>query len=679
MTNYRREFFRYLEAGIVGLFFVQAMRFLYGTLYAHLGSVDQLSKTVNPEAIAGTPGLISRADVQIELVITIIALLAPLLAVILARWRLGTLIAALAAAGRVYMTFSGHSLLGVAGAAVTIGSAGLYMAVIARRRPHTLPILFVLGFAVDQLIRLYGFSMDVTWDGSFLAIQAVISLALFIVSLVNVAFDSAEARQPDYHPPARTQIGGWGALALGGLLYVEFALLGLPNTLAHHAGLDPLQVAPWLAGATLLPLVPAVRDLARRFLGMFDGQWRGWVWFLLTGLLIVIGFRFSGPISAFVLIVAQVLIGLSWWWIIQPTETRGNFSGPGVSVGLVLFLALTGADYFTYDYAFVRGLPEPFGGALRALRGLGLAVALISVLFTNLPVILARKRLPWRGGRFIESAMGLLVVVIAGALAYALARPTVVNASANTERVRIATLNLHGGYSLYFNSDLPAVANEIRKSGADVVLLQEVEAGRLVSYGVDQAQWLGRALDMQVEYFPTNEALQGLAILTRVPIEQRQGVLLTSIGKQTGVQYVRLRAPDGAVLDVYNTQLGLLLKDSTRAPDQQEQDQIQQVSELFGLINQNDPTLTTRTLIGGTFNNVPSSDLYQRMAQYFSDPFAGFASEKAVTWRLVNNVTSRVDYLWLRRINSLQAGVVEMTASTHNMPVLEIGLLSTAG
>ncbi len=677
MTNYRRELFRYLEAGIIGLFFVQGMRFLYGTLYAHLGSIDQLSKTASP--ISGTPGLISRADVQTELLITLVALLLPLLAVLLGRWQFGTLVAAVVAAGRVYMTFSGHSLLGVSGAAITVGGAALYMAIIARRRPHTLPILFILGFAADQLIRLYGFSADLTWDGSFLPIQAVISLALFVIAVINVLFDQAEARQPDYQAPPRTGISSWGALAMGGLLYLEFALLGLPNTVARRAGLDPLLVAPWLIAATLLPIIPGVRDLARRFLGMFDGQWRGWVWFLLTGLLIVIGFRFSGPISAFVLIAAQVLVGLSWWWIIQPTETRGNFSGPGVAIGLALFLAITGADYFTYDYAFVRGLQEPFGSALRALRGLGLAVALISVLLVNLPPILARKRLPWRGGRFIESVMGLLVVVLAGVLAYTFARPTILIPPTNTDRLRIATLNLHGGYSLYFNYDLISIANEIKKSGADVILLQEVEAGRLVSYGVDQAQWLGRVLDMQIEYFPTNEALQGLAILTRVSIEQRQGVLLTSLGKQTGVQYVRLRAPDQAVLDVYNTQLGLLLKDSSRAPDQQEQDQIQQMNEIFGLINQNDPTLTTRTLIGGTFNNVPTSDLYQRMAQYFSDPFAGFAAEKAITWRLINNVNSRVDYLWLRRINSLQAGVVEMGASTHNMAVLEIGLLSTGG
>ncbi len=679
MSNYRREFFRYVEAGIVGLFFVQAIRFLYSTLYAHLGSLDQVTKTVNRAGLSGLAGVVSRADVQLELIFAVIALLLPLLAVILGRWRFGTLVAALVAAGRVYMTANGHTLIGVFGAALATGGAALYWAIIAQRRPQIFPAMMILGFAGDQLIRLYGFSIDPTWDSAFLPVQAIISLALFIIALINVALDAAERRRAEYQTPPRTQITGWGALALGGLLYLEFTLLGLPNTLAHRAGIDALNVAPWLVGATLLPLIPEVRDIARRFLGMFDGQWRGWVYFLLTGLLFVIGFRLNGVVSAAALIITQALISLAWWWIVQQTDRGGSFSGAAVAIGIALFLALTGAEYFTYDYAFVYNVPEPFGTALRALRGLGLGIVLLAGLFTHLPVILARKRLAWRGGRFVESALALLIVLMAVALAVTFTPPLVVTPTASADRLRIATLNLHGGYSLYFDSNLPDIAVQITKSGADVVLLQEVETGRLVSGSVDQAAWLGRALHMQVIFFPTNEALQGLAILTRLPVQTQQNVLLTSIGKQTGVQYVRLTAPDRAVLDIYNTELGYLLRDSTNSTQAQEQDQLTQLSQIFGLISQNDPTLTTRTLIGGTFNNTPSSDLYQRMFQAFADPFGGLASEKAITWRLVNNITSRVDYVWLRRITATSVGVVDMAATTHNMAVVEIGLLPTPG
>lgn len=689
MTHYRRELFRSLEAGLIGLFFVQAMRFLYSALYAHLGSLDQVTKTLNRDVLSGVAGVVARADVQLELGFTVIGLLLPLLAVLFGRSRFGTLAGVLVAAGRVYITANGHSMIGVIGAALAVGGAALYIAILAQRRAHMLPIVFIFGFAGDQLIRLYGYSIDVTWGADFLLIQVIASVALFVILLINIALDIAEQRArdrqsnesnaPPLPPIPRTQISGWGALALGGLLYLEFTLLGLSNTLAHRAGVDSSVIAPWLVGVTLLPLVPEVREVARRFLGMFDGQWRGWVWFLLIGLLVVIGFRVSGTAAAFTLLAAQLLITLSWWWITQPTEGRGGFSGPGVSIGLALFLALTGLEYFTYDYAFVRNVPEPFGTALRSLRGLGLVVVLLSVLFVNLPVILARKRLAWRGGRFLESAAIFVFVILIGALAASLTTPLIITPPVRADRLRIVTLNLHGGYSLYFDSNLADLALQISNNGADVVLLQEVEAGRLVSSGIDQAAWLGRQLHMQVVFFPTNESLQGLAILSRLPIEAQQGVFLTSIGKQTGVQYVRLRAQDRAVLDVYNTELGYLIKDSTQSVDVQEKDQLAQRDQIFGLINQNDPTLTTRTVIGGSFNNTPGSDLYQSMAQSFLDPFVGLAEEKAITWRLVNNVTSRVDYLWLRRVTPLQVGVAPLTSSTHNMAVLEIGLLPTPG
>jgi endonuclease/exonuclease/phosphatase family metal-dependent hydrolase len=306
-------------------------------------------------------------------------------------------------------------------------------------------------------------------------------------------------------------------------------------------------------------------------------------------------------------------------------------------------------------------------------------VVLFATLQCGLPAILARKRLPWRGGRLIETLAALALVVGAGVLAASLAHPIVASQPATTDQLRIATLNLHGGYSLYFNSDLNEIEQKIRASGVDVVLLQEVEAGRLVSFGVDQPAWLARQLNMQVEYFPTNEGLQGLAVLTRLPVQQAQGLLLTSQGKQMGVQFLRLMAPDRAELHVYNTQLGFLLKDSGQSVQAQEQDQTQQIQEIFGFINQNDPALTSRTVVGGTFNNVPFSDIYQYMAQSYIDPFAGLQAEKAVTWNLVNGVTSRVDYLWLRNITSRFVGVVPVPQSTHNMAVVEIGLLQSTG
>jgi endonuclease/exonuclease/phosphatase family metal-dependent hydrolase len=683
MDHYRRDIFRIAEAALVGLFFVQTIRFLYGTLYAHIGSANLVSLTADLDSIAGMPGVIDPATVQTELVIAGVALFVPLLSVVFRRLWFGPALAAIVvAAGRVFMTANGTTVLGVIGAVVAASAAALYVATIAIQRPGFVPVCFVLGFSGDQLIRLYGSTVDVTWGADFLPVQTVVSLALFAIAALAAIFERMAATTEEGATQAAQhgEISGWCAFAMGGLLYLEFAVLGLPNTVAHRAGVDYISVAPWLTVATLLPLVAPVRDLARRFLGMFDGQYRGWVWFLMIGLLLIIGFRFTGPLSAVALIAAQLLISLSWWWIIQPSDGRRNFTGPGVVFAMLLFLALTGADFLTYEYAFVRGVIEPFGSMLRAFRGLGWAVTLFATLLIGLPAILARKRLPWRGGRLTETLVALALVVMAGVFSGSLAQPVVANAPGTTEQLRIATLNLHGGYSLYFGSDLEEIKQQILAYGVDVLLLQEVEAGRLVSYGVDQPAWLARQLNMQVDYFPTNEGMQGLAILTRLPIEARQGLMLSSHGKQTGVQFVRLRAPDRAELHVYNTELGYLLKESDLSTEAQEQDQVQQIQEIFGFINQNDPSLTSRTVVGGTFNNTPGSDIYQYMAQSsFTDPLAGRQAEKAVTLKLVNGRTERVDYLWLRHITSRSADVASIPQSTHNMPVVEIGLLQTTG
>jgi endonuclease/exonuclease/phosphatase family metal-dependent hydrolase len=681
MARYRRDIFRLIEASLIGLFFVQAVRFLYATLYAHVGSATLVRVTTNLDSISGMPGVVNPADVQTELTLAAIVLFLPLLSPIFSRFSFGpAILAIIAAAGRVFITANGGTTLGVIGAMMTAGAGALYLATITVRRSGFVPIALVMGFAGDQLIRLYGSTVDITLDAQFLNAQTVLSLALFVIAILTAAFERIGFSADDKDQDQRGEISGWSAFALGGLLYLEFAIFGLPNTVAHRAGVDYITVGPWLIVATLLPLVPEMRDLARRFLGMFDGQYRGWVWFLLGALLTVIGFRFTGTLAAVMLIAAQLMVCLSFWWIVQPTDGRRNFTGPGVSFALILFLLLTGADFFTYEYAFVRGIQEPIASMLRAFRGLGLVVVIFALLMAGLPSILARKRLPWRGGRVAESLLTLAFVVMVGVLAASLARPIVAEPPISNDRLRIATLNLHGGYSLYFSMDLPEIRRQLQQYGADIVLLQEVETGRLISYGVDQPAWLARQLNMQVEYYPTNEGIQGLAILTRLPVEESRGWLLHSQGKQTGVQFTRLRAPDRAELQVYNTELGFLFRDNEQSIEAQQQDQARQIQQIFELISQNDPPVSKRLIVGGTFNTVPDTDVYQYMIQNgFIDPAAGLPFEKKQTLKLVNGATAQVDYLFLRHITSHGVSVGQIQQSTHNIVVVEIGLQPATG
>ena len=78
-------------------------------------------------------------------------------------------------------------------------------------------------------------------------------------------------------------------------------------------------------------------------------------------------------------------------------------------------------------------------------------------------------------------------------------------------------------------------------NGVDVLMLQEVETGRLASYGVDQVLWLARRLNMEAAFFPQNEVLQGIAVLSRVPIEEVWGVELPSESNQAAMMKMAVK------------------------------------------------------------------------------------------------------------------------------------------
>src|SRR5690606_17682316 len=199
---------------------------------------------------------------------------------------------------------------------------------------------------------------------------------------------------------------------------------------------------------------------------------------------------------------------------------------------------------------------------LRGFRGIGLGVILLSILLASLPMIQATRRIPWRGGKLLQSALSLIFIVLVTALASFASRPPLVSGVTNVQTMRIGTYNIHSGYSEFYGLTLPRIANDIASSGVEVVMLQEVEVGRLTSYGVDQSLWLARRLGMDERFYATNEGIFGLAVLSKVPIAFSDGVLIPSIDIQTGLQRVQIQPNTNinSVITLYNTELGFLLQ-----------------------------------------------------------------------------------------------------------------------
>lgn len=697
-----------IEAALIGLFFISATRFLIGMIYSRAGGASTLLGLDPATLPTGTPGIIDSGVLTNEISFLVYMLALPLIALILGRIRWLAFVAViLVAVGRALMIFD-TGITPLTAAAMTFGGGLLYLAMLVRERAQTLPYMFILGIGLDQLIRAAGNTLDPTWSANSIVlnlsniggtpeaplnliinwgqIQIFLSGLVILLSFLTVlGLERQRRRRADESSvtPDYGLMPFWGGVGLGGLLFLELALLGTPNAVAGRADIDYTNFAPFITLATLLPLIPWVRRQATAFIGLFDRGARGWSWMLLVALLIVLGTRFQGIVAGVALVVAQFTASMIWWWLVRPrAEKERQFTALWLVIGVVIFVLLAAADNFTYEYAYVQNMaPElaflnpiipPF---LRGFRGLGLGVLLLSVFFAALPMIQTQRRIPWASGTRAGSIFGLLAAAglsIGVALAV---RPPLVLGVRDVESIRIGTYNIHGGFNEFYAYDLESIARTIQQSGANVVLLQQVEGGRMTSFGVDQALWLARRLGMDRRFFPTNEGLQGLAILSNVEIVYDDGILLPSGGNQAGLQRVQIR-PDQGIITLYNTRLEFLLEASDgRTVEEQEQDQQRQLNEIFTILSNGYPDGNLgRMVIGGTFNNIPTSPLADQMrAAGFIDPLAGLPIELSATLWRTGYPHVQLDYLWVwrRSLLSLGAQTINTSASDHRMAVIE--------
>lgn len=700
----RRDLLRSAEASIIGLFLIQSIRFLYGTLYAHVSSADLVRRVADGTALANQPGYVSLSTVERELIAVGFALLAPLLALFLARtqWSLPLAVALCVVGRSMALQVPDSATLA---AALVVGAALLYMVLVIVYRPNQFPVMLLVGITLDQLIRASGDTFDPTWDASrqfdllgrqiqadnfFLGVTVATLLLAGYTILVELEVSRLTSEREQERQGMLT---GWGSLALGSFLFMELTLLGLANVVARWAGAEYSDTVPWLLTVTLLPLIPAVRDQARVFLSAFDGIWRGWLWALLLGLLVILGNRFEGgAIALTVMIVAQFVAALTPWWMIRLRDPENILPNPTPVLILMAFLVfglLSAGDYFTYDYAFVRDIQEPFafvGDILRAFRGLGLFLFLLASLLVCMPMILERRVIPWRSGRAIETYFSGVLVIAVALSSIEMAAPPVIVGPQNINCLRIASLNLHSGYTLLFDQNLERVTEALTDRqardgsvldlGVDILLLQEVDAGRLSSFGVDQAEWLARRLAMESTFFSQNEALQGLAVLSRVPIVSASGEKLTSNGPQAGILHVQF-AIDEQPFHVYNVWLGFQATDENgQLLPPELQDQTEQNRQLEQVIIRNhSPDFNERIVMGGTFNYDRGTPLYNFWANdtTFIDPFRDLAIERAKTVFLVDGTSARFDYLWL--MNLVPGGVVidlDYVVSDHRLSMVQV-------
>ena len=632
-----------IELTAVLLFFLQCLRGLFSTVFGAMYDAVFLHQGVFMAAVAVALLVLS-------------CLLPSILPAKLLRSPLAQLITAVAVyTGRIFL-MPGEPRITMFACLFSFACAGLYIGTFRDTPGFPFVRTVVVAIVVDMVLRTAGDTYDITLRQSWFPFQILLSAGLAVTSLFVY-----QARDRGASAQVNRALRSLNGLSFGAFLFVQVSLLAMPGAVARWSDVDYSYVVPTILLCTLLPLIvwdTRSTTLSRRGASL----WIQFCFLITAAGGVTLGYLTRGVLALIGLSLGQMALSLAFLLTYGPrrVEKSPRHSGRPISLGLAVLVALNLAWAFTFAYPYI---------GLRFFRHLGLPIFLSATLMAVWPRV--GSRVQFEGVKRPRSSLsiahvGIAFAVLAGGTILALPlRPARVP---ENRSIFLATYNIHYGYNGRWQHTLPEIAKTIEQSNVDVVFLQEVDACRITSYGVDTALWLARRLGMNVAFQPTMQKLTGIATLSRFPISRSEGRLLPSHDEPAAILLAKLRTGRG-VLSTYSIWLGLTPAERKR-----------QLKAALGFIGRGP------AILGGDMNvsvNDPQSEgdwresqEYRELMHYgFRDPFVEGNFFPAPTEPALNP-TKRLDYVWLRNVKArvVDARVLPSRASDHRMVVVELAL-----
>ena len=511
----------------------------------------------------------------------------------------------------------------------------------------------LLGLILDTALHGAFATYDISWQPGLPLVLLVLFLVLIQwILLAGVALarevDSARTLGSTTHGVPVLKLLTW--LAVGPFLFLELLIFQNIAQLTVLTGWPLPWAFGWTLLAQLLGLAAAAWLVSRRHqtvwpLALFSG----------VGLVVilVLPHQQGAVITALLFLLGQVLLSLLivlvFIGIGVNTQKIGSSSiilANGLGMILLLLFILGYYAVYNISLPYSNTIIEPIAASIVAICALGASTSL-------------RRRTMATHGVWLAPALALLLLIppLVGAITWR--APTAVPGEGFP--VRVMTYNLHNGFDTEANLDMEGIAQVIEDNHPDIVALQEVSRGWVISGRLDMLTWLSQRLGLPYVFGPTADPYWGNAILSRYPIVEYTFYELPphNLFIRRGFIVALIDLGHGDHLQVIATHFHHLEEDSDIRQLQSEA-----VIDFWDSAE--------RTVLMGDLNAQPDDPETEMLRQAgLVDAMAGI-EPPAYTYPSVNP-DRRIDYIWISsdlRINN--AWVPVSNASDHLPVVAEI-------
>lgn len=503
---------------------------------------------------------------------------------------------------------------------------------------------FLTGLVLDTAIHGAFGTYDIAWQSTILPFSLVIILVLlqwrFIFTFKPIQHKSTES-------------GGftWPWLAVGPFLFFEMVVLQNIARYTVSTGWNAPYVFGWILLSQIAGLFAAVlvvNKLRTNRLLISVG----------CGIVLIAGSVFPYPdqpwIAALSVFIQQVSASLLITLIIAGTINKKNSSGKSsVSIpngaAFLLFGVLSLAYYTVYQ------INLPYENTV-----LEMVAAVIISICAIVPNLKSTNSIPSFSISWTTPVVALVLLILP--ITGIMTRQEAQTATGDGYPIKLMTYNLHNGFNPGGDLDMEALAKVIEDADPDIIALQEISRGWLISGRVDMLDWLSQRLDMPYVTGPTEGKLWGNAVLSKYPVTESINYELPpqNLFLRRGLLLVNIDIGNGESLNIIATHLHHIPADSEIRQ--------QQVPALLALWD-----TAKFTVITGDMNAKPDSPEMALLREAgLVDVMDGSIPPEGYTFNSVEPF-ERIDYIWITPdLKSFNAEVIPVQASDHFPVVVEL-------